>query len=154
MPRAGSVVEFRVEGYQEIQRKLADLGSKLGAKVLKQSARAAARPIVLDARSRVKPYSPETARALKVIKVRANPSRGLVTAVVGVPLVIKKGDRTFLSLWLEKGTGLRVQKRTGRRTGHQTARAFLGPALRAKSAEAVERFRTIVWERIEKYARG
>ena len=76
--------------------------------MLKQAIRAASRPVVAEARARVK-YGLRIRKLLKVISVEAKPD-GTVTAHVGVP---NKG-RGYLALWIEQGTG-RVSRR--RRAG-------------------------------------
>ena len=72
---------------------------------------------------------------------------GTVTAHVGVP---NKG-RGYLAPWIEQGTGPRVQKTTGRRTGSMPAEPFLGPALPAKKSDVVGTFRSELLKRIKKY---
>ena len=138
------LVSVKVEGIDEIQRSLRQLDAKVEVKVIKQTVRAAARPIITEARRRT--TSKRVAKALKVISVKAKPD-GTVTAHVGLP---SKGPG-FIGLFLELGTGPRVQKSTGRRTGSVRARPFLGPALVSQRDAVVERFGVEIRKRIAKY---
>ena len=137
-------VRVKIEGMEEIQKNLRELSAKTEPKVLKQAIRAASRPVITEARARVK-YG-FIRKLLKVISVEAKPD-GTVTAHVGVP---NKG-RGYLGLWIEQGTGPRVQKTTGRRTGSMPAQPFLGPSLPAKRSDVVDKFRIELLKRIKKY---
>ena len=140
-------IDFKIDGLEEIQRRLSELDAKTEPKVLKQTVRASARPVILDARRRVA-YAPEVAKKLKVVSVEANQD-GTVTAHVGLPSKNKGGS--YVGLWIEKGTAPRIQKTTGRRTGAMPARPFLGPALRSQKDRVIDRFGTEIRKRISKY---
>ncbi len=142
------VVSVKFDDPKQVLRKLRELGAAVDKKVVKSAIRAAALPIVRDARRRVD--SAVVRKGIKVVRVDADPD-GTVTAVVGL-----KGGKVpwFYGLFLELGTGPRIQKTTGRRTGSMPAKPFLRPAFDSQQGAVVERFGVILLERINKVARS
>ena len=102
--------DLRIQGAAEVQRALSQLSAAGQATVLEEGVRAAAKPMLRAIKGRAP--SVNLAQGLELIDV-VHGKRGAVTAKVG----LRWGRRWFHGLFIERGTGPRVQKKTGRRTG-------------------------------------
>lgn len=142
------MIAMRLRGDRELVRAFDKLGPVGEAKVLGEAATEAAEPIVDDARGRA---PSDTIRdGVRFLGVESN-ERGTVTVKVGLP-----GGRHpwFHGLFIELGTGPRVQKSTGRRTGSMPADPFLRPALDAQRDRAQAIFASEIRRRLMEIARG
>lgn len=135
----------RLQGADEIERRLRQLGEDVSVSEMRGALEQSAGPVVSDAKRRT------TSRAVRaevdVLGSGVSATSAEVTVAVGLP---KKG-RSFMGLWIERGTGPRVQKKTGRRTGSMPARPFLLPALTSQKDAVVARFGAEMWKRIAKH---
>lgn len=124
--------DFRVEGAAEMQRALSQLSAVGQATVLAEGVKKASEPMVRAAKGRAP--SPVIADGVRFIDV-VHGKNGSVTAKVGLP-----GGRKpwFYGLFIERGTGPRIQKTTGRRTGSMPAKPWMRPAFASarKASEA------------------
>jgi len=125
--------------------RLAALGQ---AVVLSEAVTEASEPIVRVAKGLAP--SPVIAEGVRLINVTVM-ENGAVKAEIGLP-----GGRHpwFHGLFVERGTGPRVQKTTGRRTGSMPARPFLRPAFDTEKINAQNRFADVLRRRLEAIAIG
>lgn len=140
-------VDIKVMGDIELSRKIQALVDVAESKHIRQALREGSKPIVQEARARAP--SKTIKRGIRFLRVVRRYGNALV-AEVGLP-----GGRKpwFHGLFIERGTGPRVQKK-GRSTGSMPAQPFLRPAAAAKAREASEKFYESLRRRIEAVARG
>lgn len=127
-------LDFRVRGDRELVRAF-DRLSEVGKDVtLAEAATVASGPIVNAAKGRAP--SAVIAEGIRLIGIETT-ERGKVTAKIGLP-----GGRKpwFHGLFYELGTGPRIQKKTGRRTGSMPANPFLRPAFDSERERAQQLF--------------
>lgn len=141
-------LSLRVTGERQLARRLRALVHAAGTDDLMDAVREASEPIVRAARS--KAPSATIAEGVRVVNVVVA-ATGEVTAEIGLP-----GGRQkwFYGLFVELGTGPRVQKTTGRRTGSMPARPFLRPAFNAERGAARRRFFEALRRKVLGAARG
>lgn len=141
-------MEVRVSGTKEASRALRRLSGSVRADLLVDVMHEAAEPIVRSAKGRAP--SDIIAEGIRVVNVNVG-SGGEVTAEVGLP-----GGRKpwFHGLFVELGTGPRIQKTTGRRTGSMPADPFLRPAFDAEKNNVRLIFAEELRKRLEAVARG
>lgn len=139
-------MRVKLEGWEQVSAALRELPRRVDEKVVKQTLRASARPVVMDARART--TSERVRKDLKVLNVETEVG-GRTTARVGLPG--GRGPKSFMGLFIEMGTGPRVQKTTGRRTGSLPARPFLRPAMDSQAEAVFGIFGEEIWKRIERY---
>ena len=140
------VVTVRIRGEKDVIRQLKRLEDSVRKEVIKAELEEAAEVIVADAKRRAP--SPTVADGIQVLNTEVE-SSGTVTTEVGLP-----GGRRpwFYGLFIERGTGPRVQKKTGRRTGSMPARPFLRPAFDAQKSNVVARFNAGLKRRLARIA--
>jgi hypothetical protein len=141
-------MELRVTGERQVAASLRALVAAADTDTLKDAARYASEPIVTAAKGRAP--SEDIADGIRVLNVDVTAS-GEVVSEIGLP-----GGRQkwFHGLFVELGTGPRVQKTTGRRTGSMPASPFLRPAFMSERAAASRRFFAYLRERVMGARRG
>lgn len=141
-------MEVRVSGTKEASRALRRLSGSVRADLLVDVMHEAAEPIVRSVKGRAP--SDIISEGIRVVNVTVE-SGGEVTAEVGLP-----GGRKpwFHGLFVELGTGPRIQKTTGRRTGSMPADPFLRPAFDAEKNNVRLIFAEELRKRLEAVARG
>ena len=123
----------RIRGEKDVIRQLKRLKDAVREEVIKAELEDAAEVIVADAKRRAP--SSTIADGIQVLNTEVK-SSGKVTTEVG----LVGGRRAwFYGLFIERGTGPRVQKKTGRRTGAMPARPFLRTAFDAQKSNVVAR---------------
>lgn len=125
---------LNVRGDREALRAFDRLSALGQASVLSEAATAGADPLVRAAKGK----APDAVirEGIRLINIEVN-GRGKVTAKVGLPGGKKPW---FYGLFIERGTGPRVQKKTGRRTGSMPAKPFLRPAFESAKGQAQDEF--------------
>lgn len=125
-------VKVTVSGADEVRRKLRRLGAAIDKQATEAALRESAEPIIRTAKG--KAPSDVIADGIQVVSVEHK--NGGTVMEVGLP-----GGRKpwFHGLFIELGTGPRVQKKTGRRTGSMPADPFLRPAfdIEKRRAQAI-----------------
>lgn len=130
-----------------MRRKFDALDHALREEVVRAGLTAAAEPIVQTARHNA-PGS-RIPRDIKLVGIRAERD-GTVTATVG----IRTKARAFHGLFVELGTGPRVQRKTGRLTGSMPAKPFLRPAFDTEKGRALSAFSTVIQDAIKRATNG
>ena len=124
----------RIRGEKDVIRQLKRLEGSVRAELIKAELEDAAEVIVADAKRRAP--SSTIADGIGVLGTEVK-SSGKVTTEVG----LVGGRRPwFYGLFVERGTGPRVQETTGRRTGSMPARPFVRPAFDAQKSNVAARF--------------
>ena len=140
------VVTVRIRGEKDVIRQLKRLQGSVRKEVIKAELEEAAEVIVADAKRRAP--SSTIADGIQVLNTEVETS-GRVTTAVG----LVGGRRPwFYGLFVERGTGPRVQKTTGRRTGSMPARPFLRPAFDAQKSNVAARFSAGIKRRLTRIA--
>lgn len=124
------MIALRVSGLGSLERGMRKLVQAASPEHLEDAARVASEPIVSAAKGRAP--SDVIAEGIQVVNVLTKPT-GEVVSEIGLP-----GGRKpwFHGLFIELGTGPRIQKKTGRRTGSMPADPFLRPAFDAEKGNA------------------
>ena len=141
------MIRTRVTGAAQLERRMRKLSAAAQHRVLREAVEAGSEPIVRSAKGRAP--SADIAEGVRLINVLRK-ARAVV-AEIGLPGGRRKW---FHGLFIELGTGPRVQKATGRRTGSMPARPFLRPAFNAERKNAQNAFWRVLKMSIERAARG
>lgn len=139
-------LDFRVRGDRELVRafdRLTEVGKDV---TLAEAATVASEPIVNTAKGRAP--NAVIAEGIRLVGIETT-QRGKVTAKIGLP-----GGRKpwFYGLFIELGTGPRIQKKTGRRTGSMPAAPFLRPAFDSEKERAQALFANHIRTRLAQVA--
>lgn len=119
----GQWFEIKLEGAKELEKKLKSLEPKIAKKLVRQSLRKAAKPILAVARTKC---PVDTGTLKKSIKIRAmRRKKNSFGVLVGTALKWFTGD-TFYGAFVEFGTS------------KMSARPFMRPAFDEKKGEAEE----------------
>lgn len=115
-------LQVEVTGLRQTMKALENLSDSMRADALKGAIEKASEPVVRSAKGRAP--SAVIARGIRVVNVIVK-NDGEIKSEIGLP-----GGRKpwFHGLFVELGTGPRIQKTTGRRTGSMPADPFLRPA--------------------------
>jgi len=172
---AGSVMGLKVQGIDEMQAALDDLGRRLGRSVLERSLRRASAPMLAKAKNFAAYDEGDLEGSLKIERQTvSDPGRaafaatlqaggdrasaqaalrtayreqgGAVAALVLGPDLANGGNTAHL---VEFGTGPRYQK-NGKYVGEMPAQPFLRPAFDAEAGPTIERLKPILMTEIEK----
>lgn len=120
---AGYEVKVSLEGVYVVLKKLEDIDKKVRRKVLRAAVTKTARLIARDTKAAI---PRRTGKTRKVVAVQTQFRDGQAIGKIGA----KKGSHmTRVFHLVEFGTGLRVQRKSGRRTGRMPAHPSLRPAL-------------------------
>ena len=140
------VVTVRIRGERDVMRQLKRVEDSVRAELIKAELEEAAEVIVADAKRRAP--SSTVADGIQVLNTEVEVG-GRVTTEVG----LVGGRRPwFYGLFIEFGTGPRVQKKTGRRTGSMPARPFVRPAFDAQKSNVAARFNAGIKRRLTRIA--
>lgn len=139
------MIEVKIEGLAELQAELLQLPDKVGNRVLQSALTSAALPIMKNAQDRV----PIAHQAYKlhwggianpgwlrqhIIRKKVRSSKNSAEVII----TIKDQRDAYFWRFIEFGTS------------KMTAQPFMRPAFEAKASEAVDRFKEVLAERIEK----
>jgi HK97 gp10 family phage protein len=138
----------RIVGDAIMARRIQALVNVADSKSIRGALREGSRPIIDEARARAP--SPNVARGIRFIRA-VRKYGGAIVAEVG----LLGGRRPwFYGLFVERGTGPRVQKTTGRSSGSMPARPFLRPAFDVRRREASRLFFESLKRRVMEARRG
>lgn len=141
--------EFEVKGLAELERKLLSFEPKLGEKVLRQAGRAAMKPVLSAAISKV---SVDTGNLKASLAIRAAKGKGSKTAaIISVGAFKKKLSKKQGGGKIERANAKVLNLEYG--NSRQKASPFLRPALEGKVSQVLNTFKTELKNRIEKAAR-
>lgn len=139
-------IMMKVEGLAELERKMHQLGQKLGRRALRASTNAGIQVIKKEARSLAPVRTGRLSKkAIYVKRSRRQSSATRETYILGVRLGRKeqqKGRDAFYWFYLEFGTI------------KMAARPFLRPAFEKKKYEAIEKFKEKMRERLRQLVPG
>lgn len=139
-------IKFSFEGARELETALKELPKSVASGALNAALKKAAEPMVAKARA----LAPVDTGALrKSIKAHPVPSKQRAYAA---SIAIGPDRKHFYGAILEKGTGPRKVKKTGKMVGSIAAHPFLRPAFDAHKEEAQKIFREVLWEIVVKKA--
>lgn len=125
-------IEFSIEGAAEMERLLRALGPAVASRVGDKALRAAARPIVAEAKRLVPVRTGRLKRSIAVASERR-----------------RKGDNERVVLIGVKPPASRIAHLVEFGTAHSAARPFLRPALDGKAGEALDEMGRVLAEGIE-----
>lgn len=141
-------VKVRIKGLKQAMRRVRQLSEAGQRAALEPAMTKAAQPLIRSAQGRAP--SRVIAEGIQVVNVVIKSKSG-IRLEVGLP-----GGRKpwFHGLFVELGTGPRVQKTTGRRTGSMPADPFLRPAFDAEKNNVRNIFAAELRRRLGMAARG
>jgi hypothetical protein len=141
------MIGLRIDGEKQLLRQLKRMGDAAGDSAQREALTSASAPIITDAQGRTDSENiREGIRLIQIVR-----EGGEYRAEIGLP-----GGRQkwFYGLWVERGTGPRQQKKTGRLTGSMPARPFLRPAFDTQASRARDLYFATLRASIERAARG
>lgn len=139
-------LDFRVRGDGKLIRTFEKLGNVGKDVVLAEAATAASEPIINAAKGNAP--NAVISEGIRLVALEIT-QRGKVTAKIGLPGGKKPW---FKGLFIELGTGPRIQKKTGRRTGSMPAAPFLRPAFDSEKERAQALFANHIRTRLAQVA--
>lgn len=135
-----------IQGDKALQKLLKKLPDKVTRKVTRQAINAAANPVLKAARANA-PVDEGVLKTSLAKKVKTYTKSQSIVAIIGPRS--KEAPHAHL---VEEGTGERVQKTTGRRTGRVTATHFLQRALEENKASSAQTMKTKLGKGVEREA--
>ncbi len=124
-------ITFDIRGADQLEEALKTIGPRVARRVGARAMRAAAKPIVQEAKRRVPVKTGKLKRS-----ITANPKRTRVEKELMIQVGFKPPASSYAHL-VEYGSV------------KQAPQPFMRPALDAKAAEAIEEMGRVIWEGIE-----